>query len=113
MRIIECKSSEKIGAPIIRSEFGKAYDLKVSSYLIWSLTTPKDTVIFGANELGIDIETFAFDTSMREIVLTRPEALIEHVANKIVFVKDSSRMLEKINSTAQKINSKLLLSKAK
>jgi len=34
LRIVECKCRKQLGAPDIRGEFGKAHDLRVTSYLI-------------------------------------------------------------------------------
>ena len=66
VRIIECKARKSIGAQVIRAEFGKAYDLKVTSYLIWSFFTPSERAIRGAKALGLDLEPLGFDTDMRE-----------------------------------------------
>jgi hypothetical protein len=64
-RIVECKCHKRIGAPVIRGEFGKAHDLRVTSYLIWSFNTPSQKIIDGAKKLGLDVETFGFDDDRR------------------------------------------------
>ena len=36
VRIIDAKCARNLGATVIRGEFGKAHDLRVASYFIWS-----------------------------------------------------------------------------
>lgn len=106
LRIIECKSGKKVGAPMIRAEFGKAYDLKVSSYLIWSFITPSEVVTQGARGLGLDIEALGFDTDMRDELIKNPELLVYHVANALEVSRKESRMLQELASSMQQVNNK-------
>lgn len=108
LRIIECKCRQSIGAQVIRAEFGKAYDLKVTSYLIWSFITPSQSAIKGAKNLGIDIEALGFDTDMRTELIDSPEALVSHVANTIDMARREARLAKTINATAEKAKKKLL-----
>jgi len=66
---------------MVRSEFGKAYDLRVTSYLIWSFYAPSPKVVAGAQGLGIDLEALGFDTEWRDDLIRDPGALIARVVN--------------------------------
>ena len=79
-RIIEAKCVRKIGAQLVRTEFGKAHDLRVTAYLIWSYFSPPLDVVHGARQLGIDLEPLGFDTDRRSDLVSDPEALIARVA---------------------------------
>ena len=83
LRVIECKCREQIGAPLIRAEFGKAHDLRIGSYLIWSFYTPNKAVIEGAKSLGLDLVSLGFDTDRRGDLIGKPENLVAHVANTL------------------------------
>jgi len=108
LRIIECKSGNNINASLIRSEFGKAYDLKVASYLIWTLISPSPKTIKGANGLGIDIETVGFDSNMN-VFMEEPETLAYHVAYAIEISGKECRMIQALDSSAAEIKTKILL----
>ena len=72
---------EAVGTTAIRTEFGKAYDLRVVTYLIWSFYSPTSRAIAGAKSLGIDLLALGFDTQRRHDLITNPEALFSHVMN--------------------------------
>ena len=108
IRIIECKCRKSIGAQVIRAEFGKGYDLKVTSYLIWSFITPNKRAIEGAKRLGLDLEALGFDTDMRGQLIKSPEVLVSHVANTIEASKREKRFTQVLRSTADKVDRKIL-----
>ena len=108
IRIIECKCHKSIGAQVIRAEFGKAYDLKVTSYLIWSFITPNKRAIEGAKSLGLHLEALGFDTDMREQLIKSPEALVSHVANTIETSKREKRLAQVLRSSADQVDRKML-----
>ncbi|MBA3017463.1 MAG: hypothetical protein KJ550_09610 [Proteobacteria bacterium] len=110
LQIIECKSGKQIGAPQIRAEFGKAYDLKVSSYLMWSFVTPSKGAIDGAKKLGIDLEPLWVDDDMREALIDNPDVLVSHVANTVEQSRKGARLLSVIKTNTELFNSKFLLS---
>jgi hypothetical protein len=83
LRVIECKCRKHLGAHDIRAEFGKAYDLGVVSYLIWSFWTPVPRAVSGAKRLGLDLVALGFDTQLRAGLIAKPENLVAHVANTI------------------------------
>jgi hypothetical protein len=76
-RIIEAKC---VSHQTVRSEFGKAHELRVATYLIWSFYSPTPRVVAGARGLGIDLEALGFDTNRRADLVQSPEALISRVA---------------------------------
>jgi len=102
-RIIEVKCVKTFGAQIIRSEFGKAYDLRVASYLIWSFYTPRESVIAGVRALGIDLQPLGFDTDRRKDLIKSPEALIARVAYAQEFARQENMVFKALNKTTQKI----------
>jgi hypothetical protein len=106
VRIVECKCIKSIGAPLIRSEFGKAYDLKVASYLILSFTSPKQKIRVGCRNLGMDIEALGFDTDMRKQLIDEPENLVFHVANTIEVSKKEANLLRMIHSSTEQTKEK-------
>jgi hypothetical protein len=106
LQIIECKSGKRIGAHQIRAEFGKAYDLKVSSYLMWSFVTPSKKAINGAKKLGIDLETLGIDTDMRQALIDNPEVLVSHVANTVEQSRRGARLLGVMKTNTELVNSK-------
>lgn len=108
LRIIECKSKKRIGAPDIRSEFGKAYDLKVTSYLIWSIKTPSSNIIQGAKHLGLDIETIGMDTKSFQEFEASPGSLLLYVANKQESIRKSENFYKQLQLTYNAANTKLL-----
>ena len=87
LRIIECKCRATLAAPDIRAEFGKAYDLRVTSYLIWSFNTPPTRLVQGARGLGLNLETLAFETESAEEWIREPQALAAHVSRTLDAVR--------------------------
>lgn len=108
VRIIECKCRKSIGAQVIRAEFGKAYDLKVTSYLIWSFITPNKRAMEGAKSLGLDLEALGFDTDMREKLIENPEILLYHVANTIEVSRRENRLAQMLRTSADQVERKML-----
>jgi len=98
LRIIECKAHRKLGARVVRQEFGKAFDLKIHSYLIWSLTTPGQNIIEGAKKLGIDLCSLEFDTGKRQDYIADPGILRQFVGDTIKKSSNEARFIETINS---------------
>jgi hypothetical protein len=82
-RVVECKAHQRLGTRTIRQEFGKAFDLMVRSYLIWSLNTPSNRIIEGAKRLGLDLVSLGFDTPRRIEFVKKPELLSEFISEKI------------------------------
>jgi hypothetical protein len=108
IRIIECKCRKSIGAQVIRAEFGKAYDLKVTSYLVWSFITPNKQAIEGARNLGLNLEALGFDTDMREKLIEDPKVLLYHVANTIESSKRENRLALMLRSAADQVDRKTI-----
>lgn len=83
LQAIECKAVENLETRDIRREFGKAYDLDIGSYLIWSLWKPKPRIIEGAKRLGLDVSSFEFDTDRVIEFAQVPGSLREYVWRRI------------------------------
>lgn len=107
-RIIEAKCVKQLGTPAIRAEFGKAYDLRVTTYFIWSFYSPTPKSIEGARGLGIDLQALGFDTDRRHDLLTRPEALVSHVAHSQEQARRSQRFALGLDDAGQDARRKLL-----
>ena len=107
-RVVECKCHRRLGARDIRAEFGKAHDLRVTSYVIWSFTTPSAHVVEGARRLGLDLEILGFDTARRPDLIAMPESLVAHVANTLEVSKREKRFAQALIKTGQDISRKML-----
>ncbi len=108
VRIIEAKCVRSLGTHTIRAEFGKAYDLRVGAYLIWSFYTPPSRVIDGARGLGIDVEALGFDSSQRDNLLGSPEALISHVTHTQEQVRRTQRFASALGEAVDEARRKLV-----
>lgn len=108
LRVVECKCRRLLGAPDIRAEFGKAYDLRVASYLIWSFMTPTQRVVEGARRLGLDLVSLGFDTPLRADLIAMPENLVAHVANTLEVSKREERFARVLLESGQDASHKML-----
>jgi hypothetical protein len=108
VRIIEAKCVRKLGAATVRSESGKAHDLRVSTYLIWSFYSPSPKVVAGAKSLGIDIEALGFDTDQRERLLREPEVLISRVAYSQEAARKAQRFAVALVKAGEQARQKLV-----
>jgi hypothetical protein len=108
IQIIEAKCVRQLGTQTIRSEFGKAYDLRVGSYFIWTFYTPTPRVVEGARGLGIDVEALGFDSDRRADLLKSPEALISHVAHAQEQARRAERFAGALEEAVEQARRKLL-----
>ena len=106
-RIIEAKCVRQLGSQMIRSEFGKAHDLRVATYLIWSFYSPSPKVVAGAKGLGIDLEPLGFDSERRGDLLRSPEALISHVAHSQEQSRQEQRFAVALEAAGQEARRKM------
>ena len=109
IRVIECKCRQHLGAPDIRAEFGKAHDLKVTSYLIWSFYTPAPKVVTGARRLGLDLVALGFDTEQRSALIENSENLVSHVANTVEWSKHENHFAAALLKSGQEVTRKMPL----
>jgi hypothetical protein len=107
-RIIEAKCVRHLGTQTVRSEFGKAHDLRVATYLIWSFYSPVPKVVAGARGLGIDLEVLGFDTDRRADLVRSPEALISRVAYAQEQARRAQRFAVSLEVASQEARRKLL-----
>lgn len=107
LRVVEAKCVKNLGTQTIRSEFGKAYDLRVATYFIWTFYTPSPRVVDGARGLGIDLEALGFDSARREDLLKSPEALISHVAHAQEEARQTQRFTAALEGAVDQARRKL------
>ncbi len=108
IRIIEAKCVRALGTQTVRSEFGKAHDLRVATYLIWSFYSPSSRVIAGARALGIDLEALGFDTEQRADLVGKPEVLISRVAYSQEQARKAQRFAGALQEAGEQARRKLL-----
>lgn len=108
IRIIEAKCVRSLGTQIVRSEFGKAHDLRVATYLIWSFYSPSSKVVAGAKGLGIDLEALGFDTDRRADLVGEPEVLISRVAYSQEQARKAQRFARALQEAGEQAGRKLL-----
>jgi hypothetical protein len=108
LRVVECKCCSRLGAHDIRAEFGKAHDLRASSYLIWSFTTPPQRLVEGARGLGLDLVALGFDTPRRADLIAAPESLLAHVANALRVSRREQHFARTLLQSGQDASRKLL-----
>lgn len=109
LRVVECKCRKQIGAEIIRAEFGKAHDLRVASYFIWSFTTPSPRIIAGARKLGIEVEALGFDQPARGDLISKPENLVYFISNALERSRRDQRFAKTLLASSQQANSKIMI----
>jgi len=107
-RIIETKCVRTIGTRMLRSEFGKAHDLRVATYLIWSFYSPAPRVVAGARGLGIDLEALGFDTDRRADLVVSPDVLISRIAYTQEQARREQRFAAALEEAGQEARRKLV-----
>jgi hypothetical protein len=108
LRVVECKCRKRLSAQDIRAEFGKAHDLRVTSYLIWSFTTPSGSLVEGARRLGLDLVALGFDTPFRSKLIAEPEILVAHVANTVAVSRKEAHFGRMLLISSEDISKKML-----
>ena len=97
---------KRLGTHEIRAEFGKAFDLKVVSYLIWSYITPAQRIIEGAKKLGLDLVPLGFDTPRRADLIAQPENLQAHISNTLEASRREERFAKALVKVGKDVASK-------
>ncbi|MGD9932563.1 MAG: hypothetical protein AB7T37_02505 [Dehalococcoidia bacterium] len=100
VQIVEVKTGRTIGAPTLRAEFGKARDLEVRAYLIWSYAEPKPREVEAARSLGLDLRQI-------DLTLTDPHQLLFAVGEAIEQSEARSSFAIRLAQSAQNAMSKL------
>lgn len=102
LSIIECKCRETLGANDIRGEFGKAYDLGSSSYILVSYNAVTKSLIDAGKELGIEIQVFSLNTPEREQFIRGERDVGADMAQKLALARKRRMFLTAIeDKTAQ------------
>ncbi len=108
LRIIEAKCLKNLGSPVIRGEFGKAHDLRVATYIIWSFYSPTLRAIEGAKGLGINLEALGFDTEWRADLVRDPDVLISRIAQAQEQARREQRFAKSLAIASEEAQRKLL-----
>lgn len=107
VRVVEVKCRKQLDAQVVRAEFGKAHDLRVTSYIIWTFYSPPPRVKAGARGLGLDLEELGFDTARRQDLITQPQALLSHVAHTLEQARRANRFVTALEDASQEAGLKL------
>jgi hypothetical protein len=97
--IRECKHGG-VGAKTIRSEFGKAYDLRVASYIIVSYYPLSDRLRIAASRFGLDVEALELHTDHRGAVISGSEDLGMDLAQKMARAEERATFAERLRESA-------------
>jgi hypothetical protein len=108
LRIIEVKSGRKLDAPLVRAEFGKAHDLRVRAYLIWTYYTQARRLVDGARGLGVEIEPIGFDGARRSDLVENPIALLSWISLVVERSKRDELFANRAAEANREIQQKLL-----
>jgi len=108
LRIIEAKCRKHLDTQAVRAEFGKAYDLRVTTYLIWTFFSPSARVVEGARRLGLDMVELGFDTPRRRDLVTQPRALVSYVAHTLEQSRRARHFATALREAGQDAQRKLL-----
>lgn len=105
--IIEIKCRKKLSSTDIRQEFGKAFDLGVTSYSIISYHSVKYSIIEKARKLGIELNVFALSSENRDKYVQDIMDLTVHIKNQlkenIANRSFHAKLQESINLTNKKM----------
>ncbi len=107
--IIECKCVKNISSNTIRSEFGKAHDLRVNSYKIISYYDIDDATIEATQKLGIDIVPFPLNTQERDKYVENPHEIVRVLSESIHKSRKEKNFLRMLENAASESKSKLLI----
>jgi len=83
LRIVEAKCRRQLDTQTVRAEFGKAHNLRVAKYFIWTFYSASPRAVAGAHRLGLDIVELGFDSPRRKDLIEQPAALVSHVAHAL------------------------------
>jgi len=108
LRIVEAKCRKQLDTQVVRAEFGKAYDLRVATYFIWTFYSPSARVTEGARRLGLDMVELGFDTPRRRDLVTQPRALVSYVAHTLEQSRRAGRFESALLEIGQDAQLKLL-----
>ena len=109
--VIECKHHRVIGATLIRTEYGKARDLGVFSYLIWNWKPIKPSVVQSAKKLGLDLISIGKDSESRQAFLREPLNLLNYVQDGIAQSRKNSNFAVVMTRTGRETAKKMKLHK--
>lgn len=106
--VTECKSGKNITTALIRTEFGKAFDLQVTSYTIVCYKGASNRLKNGARLLGLDVIDFGLGTPQRDEVLRQERDLGEDLAESLALARGEARFASIVRRTAEASRRKML-----
>lgn len=106
--VIECKWGKNLTAALVRTEFGKAFDLQVTSYTIVSYMGAPDRLKDGARLLGVDLIDFGLGTPQREAYLRQERDLGQDLAERLAIVRAEAHFASMVRKTADASSRKML-----
>lgn len=107
VRVIEAKCVRTLDTQTIRAEFGKAHDLRVATYFIWTFYSPSARLVAGARGLGLDLVALGFDTTRRRDLVTNTQALLSHVSNALLEARRAGRFAQALQAAGTEAGFKL------
>jgi hypothetical protein len=107
VRVIEAKCVKALDTPTIRAEFGKAHDLRVVSYFVWTYYTPPPRLVAGARGLGLDLVALGFDTNRRRDLIASSDVLLSHVSNALQEARRAGRFAQALQDAGREAELKL------
>lgn len=108
LRIVEAKCRRRLDTQTIRAEFGKAYDLKVATYFIWTFYSASPRVVAGASRLGLEVTDLGLDTLRRKGFVEEPLTLFSYVADALEQSRKIKRFAATLAEAGQDAHRKLL-----
>jgi hypothetical protein len=111
VRIVECKNVRQITSSMIRAEFGKAHDLKVSSYLVLTYYENSQSNILAAQSLGLDLSSVGLYGPQRLNLISGEVTVAEKVRKALVNSRKEKRFLYQLENSAQQTRRKLDIDK--
>jgi hypothetical protein len=107
--IVECKNVAELGAQTVRSEFGKARDLGVASYVLLSYYPVSERVASGAERLGLRVVDSGLYGSRRSVFTSEMRPIGADVVGELRSAIAANAMLEADASDSREIERKLRL----
>jgi hypothetical protein len=108
LRIVECKNVASIGASVIRTEYGKARDLGVASYLLLSYFRVPGKRVGAARALGLDLTDIGLYGPSREETVATPELISERIDVAVKRAASNNNVLRHLDEDVGHIRRKLL-----
>jgi hypothetical protein len=107
--IAECKYRTALNAQELRSEFGKAWELKAPSYTIVSYNPVSERIRRAAKALGLDVVVFPLSSDKREDYLGGQLSVAEDLTAELTESLRRKRYLDTVELASAEMREKVLL----